>query len=148
MNNGLAENIFVFNNTVFCADAGDRTGAIFGAYTSERLNDWRVVNNIFSAPSNKPRALHPTQRGVPDKLKFSNNAFRNITEVEEGKSPLDFDLIEKGEKPVPFFAPTSVDSAAKGLKVDVPFTVTTKYIGAVQSGDDWKWLAEIPKKPN
>ncbi len=137
MNEGLAEDIQVFNNTVFCADAGDRTGAIFGAYSGERLNNWVVKNNIFVAPMEKPRALFPTQRGVNDKIKASGNVVINMTDVPDGNQVGQLSWLSgSGERPWPFFASVEPNTNLIDAGVDQgqPFHGIAPDIGAFEHG--------------
>lgn len=138
MNNGLAENIFVTNNTVFCAVAGERKGAIFGAYSAERLGaGWVVRNNVFIAPKSEPRKLFPTQRGVPEAIKYSHNLCINIEQVPDGNfAAEDPGFQNSGEKPWPYYAPANEKSFVvdKGIKVDRPFKGKAPDLGAYELG--------------
>jgi hypothetical protein len=73
MNQGLAQNIHVYNNTVFCADAGKRANSVLSAWTAERLDNWVVKNNIIVAAPTQARRLFPDQRGVPSKIAATDN---------------------------------------------------------------------------
>ena len=57
MDGGFAEDIEVTNNTVICAVAGGRSGALFAAYSAERLDHWTVCNNIVTPPSPSPTKI-------------------------------------------------------------------------------------------
>lgn len=139
MNEGLAENIYVFHNTVLCADAGDRAGTLFGAYTAERLNNWVVKNNLFIAPESQPRQFAPEERGVHKKIDATNNVFVNVkAKGGKNKSVADTELGLQGNggKPWPFFSP---DASAKllvdkGVDIGLPFEGKAPDIGAYEAG--------------
>lgn len=138
MNEGLAENIFVYNNTVFCADAGDRAGGLIGAYSEERLNNWVVKNNVFVAPASQPRSLMDQKRGVPTKITATHNVCVNVTDVPENNRIVDagaLGLRRTGDKPWPFFAPAK-DGPLVDTGVDVGLPANGKPdIGAYEFGD-------------
>ncbi|MFM9963434.1 MAG: right-handed parallel beta-helix repeat-containing protein [Planctomycetaceae bacterium] len=138
MNEGLAENISVFNNTVTFADAGERAGAVLDAYTGERLNGWVVKNNVFIAPASQPRRLMPTERGVPQKITASHNLCIHITGAPAGNhldTPPGFRL--EGDKPWPFYVPATANSFVIGRGTDVgfPFKGQAPTLGAFNFGD-------------
>lgn len=150
MNNGLAENIYVYNNTVFCADAGERTGAILDSYTGERLNNWVVKNNIFIAPKSRPRVFFPTKRGVGEKIAATDNVCINVTGALEGNlAGVDPGFARKGEKPWPYYAPADMQSfiVDRGVDVGLPFKGKAPEIGAFEAGEDFS-LDGIPMEEN
>jgi hypothetical protein len=138
MNQGLAENLHIFNNTVVFADAGERAGSILGAYSGDRLNGWLVKNNLFIAPASQPRKLMPTERGVPQKISATGNLCVNVTEPPTGNHVgVDHGLKMSGEKPNPFYAPAQPKSFVvdHGVDVGLPFKGKTPDIGAIEFGD-------------
>lgn len=139
MNRGLAENIYVYNNTVFCADAGKRAGAVLSSWTAERLNHWVLKNNIIVAPASQPRKLFPDQRGVPGKITATDNVCINVTGVPEGNHVgVDPGFRREGKRPWPYYAPARPDSFAvdRGLDVGLPFEGRAPDIGAYEFGTD------------
>ncbi len=137
MNQGLAENIRVYNNTVFCAVAGKRAGILIDSYRADRLNNWVVKNNVFVAPDAAPRKLIQTERGVPDKVIVQGNLCINCTAVPEGNfTDADPGLRRKGETPWPFFAPAGPESFVvdKGLRVGLPYRGSAPDLGAYEHG--------------
>jgi hypothetical protein len=84
MNEGLVKNMLVFNNTIFCADAGRRSGNLLDAWTAERLNNWQFKKHIAVAAWSRPRQVHPMERGVPEKITVTHNLFVNFQNVPEG----------------------------------------------------------------
>ena len=109
MNQGLAENIHAFNNTVVFAEAGDRAGSILGAYSGDRMNSWLVKNNIFIAPASQLRRFMPAERGVPLKITATNNICVNITGLPPGNHNVAAPVLKmSGNKPLPFYAPSVV----------------------------------------
>ncbi len=147
MNNGLAENIYVYHNTVFCADAGDRTGSILDAWTAERLDNWVVKNNIFVAPADRPRKLMPEERGVPGKIIAADNLCVNVTAVPEGNHVgVDPGLRGEGAKPWPYFAPAGPASFVvdRGVDVGLPFEGKAPDLGAYEFGRE----APFPDVPS
>ncbi|QNN20817.1 hypothetical protein HED60_00545 [Planctomycetales bacterium ZRK34] len=111
MNEGLAENIHVYNNTVFCADAGDRAGKLIGAYRGDRLAGWIVRNNVFVAPASQPRRLYQPERGVAEKITLDHNLLVNVTGAPDGNFTAESPgLNMSGEKPWPYYAPAAADS--------------------------------------
>ena len=109
MNQGLAENIHAFNNTIVFANAGDRAGSVLGAGSGERLNGWLVKSNIFIAPVSQPRRLMTAERGVSQEITATDNICVNITDAPPGNhigvTPV---LNMNGAKPLPFYAPSGV----------------------------------------
>ncbi len=102
MNEGLAENITVVHNTVWLADAGDRTGSILDAWSGERLNNWIVHNNIFVCAPSRPRRLMPAARGVPAKITATHNLLVNVLEPPPGNVVADDPgLCLSGGQPLP-----------------------------------------------
>jgi Right handed beta helix region len=115
VNEGLAENIEVSNNTVTFADAGERTGNILSAWSGERMSAWVVRDNVFLCPASKTRALFPTQRGVPSKITATNNLCVNVTEVPDGNAKASTSGLRlSGTKPWPFYAPIAPGAATVG----------------------------------
>ncbi len=146
MNRGLAEKIYVYNNTVFCADAGKRSGPILGAYTAERLNEWIFKNNIVVAAWSRPRQLFPLKRGVPSKITAKNNVLINVTDAPEGnflnQNP---GLLRQGDRPWQFYTPASAKSLVvdRGVDVGLPFEGKAPDIGAMEYGKKREWT-EVP----
>jgi hypothetical protein len=148
MNEGLAENIQVYNNTVFCADAGDRTGHLLDAYTAERLSGWVFKNNVAVAPESRPRQVHPMKRGVPGKMTVAHNLFVNFTEVPAGNLEADSTGLRcRGAKPVPFFLPAGASSPVvdRGVDVGLPFRGKAPDLGAFEYGMKPWTLEDIPQ---
>ena len=146
MNQGLAENIFVYNNTVFCADAGDRVGAVLSSWTAERLNNWVAKNNLIVAPASQPRKLFPDQRGVPEKITATDNVCVNVTGVPEGNHVgVEPGFCGEGQKPWPYFAPAGAASflVDRGVDVGLPFEGRAPDIGAYEFGVE----ASFPEVP-
>ncbi len=136
MNRGLAENIFVYNNTVYCADAGKRTGILLDSYRGDRLNNWVVKNNIFVAPSTCPRFLIQEKRGVPEKMTVRGNVCINMKNVPGGNYEVNPELKRKEEKPWPWYAPSGKESFVvdRGEDVKLPFEGKAPDIGAYEWG--------------
>ncbi|MGP1383528.1 MAG: Ig-like domain-containing protein [Thainema sp.] len=142
MNQGLAENIYVYHNTVTLADAGDRAGAILTAPNreglGESLNNWVAHNNIFIAPESQPRALFP-DNGVGSKITATNNIFLNVTDIPEGNYvDADPGFLNTGDRPWPFYTPSTLESLMvdSGIDVGLPFSGSAPDIGAYELGDD------------
>ena len=148
MNEGLAERIYVYNNTVFCADAGTRTGALLGAWTAERLNDWQFKNNVVVAAWSQPRSLLNMKRGVPEKISVKRNLFVNVLDVPEGnivdETP---GLARRGDKPGPFYVPAGGESVVvdRGVELELPFYGAAPDIGAFEFGVEPWTLEGIPQ---
>lgn len=148
MNEGTIENLFVFNNTIFCADAGDRAGNLLDVWTGERINNWLFKNNVVVAPQTQPRLLHGAERGVPDKISATQNLFVNFRDVPKGNFTNEtpgFQL--NGDKPSPFYLPARTESFVVNRGVDVGFPIADKApdLGAFEFGEPpWK-LEEIPQ---
>ncbi|MCM8537600.1 MAG: right-handed parallel beta-helix repeat-containing protein [Lentisphaeraceae bacterium] len=137
MNRGYAANIHFYNNTVFTANAGERAGALFGAWEAKRLDNWTVQNNIFIAPIDQPRSFMAQGRGVPTKIKSENNICVNINNVPEGNiTGVEPKFSMKGLKPWEYYKPTSesLNLIDKGIKVELPFNGDAIDIGAIELG--------------
>lgn len=141
MNQGLAEDIYLYNNTVTLADAGDRAGAILSAPNrdgrNENLNNWVVQNNIFIASESQPRQLYP-DNGVGSKITATNNILMNVTNVPDGNY-VDAvpDFVATGDRPFPFYTSTVADSLIvdRGADVGLPFLGIAPDIGAYEWGE-------------
>ena len=135
MNEGYAGGVHFFNNTVFAADAGDRSGLLFDAWSEDRLDDWRVGNNLFAAAWTRPRALLPDRDGVPAKIAVGRNLYQNILGAPPGSAsgfPPDL-LTRAGAKPAPFYRPTKDSPAVDaGEDVGLPFAGPAPDLGAVE----------------
>jgi hypothetical protein len=148
MNNGLAENIYIYNNTIFCADAGRRTGALLGAYSGDRLGNWVFKNNVVIAAWSQSRKLFPDQRGVPEKINATHNLCINVTGVPEGNyADVDPGLRREGDKPWHFYLPAGEGSPVVDRGEDVGFPSKGKApdIGAFELGEE-RPLMEIPRE--
>ena len=147
MNEGLVENMFVFNNTIFCADAGRRSGNLLDAWTAERLNNWQFKNNIAVAAWSWPRQVHPMERGVPEKITVSHNLFVNFRNVPEGNFDGELPgLKREGDKPWPFYVPVAETSNVidRGVDVGLPFRGRAPDLGAFEFGAEPWTLDDIP----
>jgi len=145
MNEGLAENIQVYNNTVFCA--AERAGHLLDAWTAERLSGWVFKNNVAVAPESQPRQVYPTARGVPTKMTVTHNLFVNFTEVPAGNLEADAPGLRcEGAKPVPFFLPAGSSSPVvdRGVDVGLPFHGKAPDLGAFEYGVKAWTLEDIP----
>jgi len=141
MNQGLAENIYIYNNTVTLADAGDRAGPILSAPNRDglnaNLNNWVAQNNLFIAPESQPRELYP-DNGVGSKITATNNILLNVTNVPDGNY---VDAIPgfaaTGDRPFPFYAPAVAESLMvdRGVDVGLPFLGAAPDIGAYEWGE-------------
>ncbi|MEM6713600.1 MAG: Ig-like domain-containing protein [Cyanobacteria bacterium P01_C01_bin.147] len=141
MNQGLAENIYVYNNTVTLADAGNRAGAILSAPNrdglNQSLNNWVVQNNIFIAPDSQPRQLYP-DNGVSSKITATNNILTNVTNVPDGNY-VDVvpGFVATGDRPYPFYTSAVAEGPMVdgGIDVGLPFLGTAPDIGAYEWGE-------------
>ena len=135
MNEGYAGGIHFFNNTVFAADAGGRSGFLFDSYAADRLDDWRVANNLFAAAWTRPRALLPDRNGVPGKIAVGRNLYQNVIGAPPGSAdgfPANL-LTRAGEKPAPFYRPGAGSPAVDaGEDVGLPFAGAAPDLGAVE----------------
>lgn len=145
-NRGTAENIYVYHNTVLCAEAGKRAGAIIAAPNRDGIKNWVVKNNIFIASPKQPRKFHPNRRGVGEEIKASHNICINLTDVPKGnfagKSP---GFQKTGKKPSPYYA-LKKDAFAvdRGTDVGFPFKGKSPDIGAIETGVQSS-LTKIPQ---
>ena len=137
MNRGKAENIHVFNNTISLANS-PRAGALFGAFSSNRLNNWIVENNVVIAPEDQPRTLFSNE-DIARKIETANNLFININDVPAGNfSSIAPGFVERGERPFPFYAPATDESfiVDRGVTLDSPFHGEAPDIGAYELGEN------------
>ena len=146
MNRGLAEKIYVYNNTIFCADAGKRTGALLSAYSAERLNDWVFKNNVVVAAWSQSRKLMQDKRDVLKKIIATNNVLINVTGAPKGNYVnQDPGLKRQDAKPWVFYSPMNAESFVvdRGVKVGLPFVGKAPDLGAVELGEKQEW-GKIP----
>ncbi|QDU10595.1 right-handed parallel beta-helix repeat-containing protein [Gimesia aquarii] len=149
MNNGLAENIFVYNNSIFCADAGNRTGTLLGVSKPERLNNWVFKNNLVIAAWSQPRRIVWKEHAeILAKMDVKHNLFVNCLAVPQGNlENEDPGLIREGQKPSPFWTSKDAESFVvdRGVNVGLPFEGEKPDIGAFEFGvEPWK-LENIPQ---
>ena len=143
VNQGVAKNIYVYNNTVTLANAGDRAGAILSApKQSNRSNDgsdssnWVVRNNIFMAPASQPRELF-RDNGTNRDITADSNIMVNIAGVPSGNYiNVDPGFLKKDDRPWPFYAPANANSPLvdHGTEVGLPFSGSAPDIGAYELG--------------
>ncbi|MGF1523918.1 MAG: right-handed parallel beta-helix repeat-containing protein [Leptolyngbyaceae cyanobacterium] len=137
MNRGVAENIYVYNNTVTLADAGDRAGAILSAPNRDglsNLNNWVAKNNIFIAPNRQPRRLVQAN-GTANKMTVTDNITVNVLDVPEGNyADIEPEFRGSGDRPWPFYAPANQNSSIvdQGVDVGLPFLGTAPDLGAYE----------------
>jgi hypothetical protein len=128
---GIANNFHIYNNTVYCADAADRTGSILAI--PNRAEKWVFRNNIVIAPAQRPRALFNTAAKGASVVTADHNVFVNVTGAPAGNwSDTDPGLALKGEKPFPYYSPASSGSFVvdKGIDVGLSFYGAAPDIGA------------------
>lgn len=136
MNRGLAENIFVYNNTVCLADAGNRASAVLGAPNENRLNNWVFKNNIVIAPENQPRRLF--NRGISNKVIATDNVVVNLIDPPpDNHINVNPGLAFTGERPWPFYIASSSKSYVidRGINVNLPYSGEAPDIGAYEFTD-------------
>lgn len=131
-NAGTAKNLKIFNNTIYCADAGSRTGAVldFPSANSLEMSGWEFKNNVVIAPSSKPRSLHWNNTNASN-VDVSNNLTINVTSAALGTiSGIQPGFKLSGAKPYPYYSPAGNSSAVVGAGVDVGLP----YVGAPDIG--------------
>jgi hypothetical protein len=139
-NKGRAENVFVYNNTVFCAEAGDRADALISAPAdnpekNEGIKNWVVKNNIFVAPASQPRKLYAD--AIASGVSATDNICVNISNTPSGNFMEAPDLQLNGRKPWPCFAPQADGfSVDRGTDVGLPFAGKAPDLGAYESGEE------------
>ncbi|MEL6816512.1 MAG: right-handed parallel beta-helix repeat-containing protein [Cyanobacteria bacterium J06598_3] len=145
MNQGLAENIYVYNNTVTLANAGPRAGAILSAPNrndpTQGANNWIAKNNIFIAPDNQVRAL-TRDNGSEQKMTVEDNVVVNVNRLPLGENNNvelghDLGVLARGDRPWPFYAPADANSPLVDLGSDVgfPFLGAAPDVGAYELGE-------------
>jgi len=148
MNNGLAENISVYHNSIFCADAGPRTGSLLGVGKAERLNGWVFKNNLVVAAWSQPRSLAPDNPDILSKLDIVGNLLVNLTQVPDGNF-VDEDpgVTRNGEKPGPFWYPVDTEAFVvdRGVELGEAFEGKAPDIGAFEFGREPWTLEGIPQ---
>ncbi|MBD3239951.1 MAG: hypothetical protein GF331_05150, partial [Chitinivibrionales bacterium] len=117
-NAGKARDFHIYNNTVYCADAEDRTGPILGVPDS--AENWMFHNNIVIAPPERPRVLYNDVQKGERVVTATHNVFVNVSNVPEGNwSDVDAGLTLSGDKPYPWYAPASETSFVVDRGVDI-----------------------------
>lgn len=135
-NSGTALNLKIYNNTIYCADAGSRTGAVldFPSSNSITISGWEFKNNVVIAPESKPRSLYWNNTNATN-VSFAKNLTININSTPSGTitgvAP-GFKL--SGTQPFPYYAPASATSAVvnNGVDVGLPYVGTNPDIGAYE----------------
>jgi hypothetical protein len=103
-NRGTAGNVQVRRNTVFCADAGERTSAILDAYDGKRFTGWIAHDNIFVCPVTKPRELFPNRGTLAGSLDAKGNIVVHVRGViPEGNQTLEQPPMRGGAKGAELF---------------------------------------------
>ena len=142
VNQGVAKNIYVYNNTVTLANAGDRAGALLSAPNrnnrGDKISHWVARNNIFIAPTSQPRQLF-RETGADRDIAIASNIMVNITNVPPGNYiNVDPGFVKKGDRPWPFYAPASKNSflVDHGTETGLPFLGSAPDIGAYELGQE------------
>ena len=138
---GVAKNIYVYNNTVTLANAGDRAGAILSApkrgnRNADDASNWVVRNNIFMAPASQPRKLFRDNETNRD-ITATSNIMINVAGVPSGNYiDVDPGFLNEGDRPWPFYAPADATSPLvdRGTEVGLPFSGSAPDIGAYELG--------------
>ncbi len=163
MNEGLAEQMHVVHNTIFCDDVGDRSEVLFWSYSEERLNHWEIRNNVIVAAPSRPRTLSATERGVAAKMSVNGNVLVNLVDPLAGNTTStkpdarSLGLHAAGNKPWAFYQPVAKGSLVDaGVPVDkpfwgedFPFAGKAADVGAVESGmplREWSIPSKTPEK--
>ena len=147
MNRGFAGGVKFYNNTVFAADAGGRSGVLFDSWSADRLDGWELKNNIFTAAWTRPRTLLPDRPGVRAKVALAANRYRFVTPpADSDAAPFDPAMLTvAGDKPAPFFRPPAGSPLVDvGEDVGLPFAGAAPDVGAFEfvppgSDDEDPW---------
>ena len=150
VNRGDAKNIYVYNNTVTFADAGDRAGAILSAPNRDsrdnnNIENWVARNNVFIAPVSQPRKLFRENGADPD-IAATDNLMVNVANVPAGNSvDIAPRFLKEGDRPWPFYTPADVDSPLvdRGTDVGLPFLGAAPDIGAYELGQSTPFSMNI-----
>jgi hypothetical protein len=132
-NAGKAKNFHIYNNTVYCADAEERTGAVLGVPDS--AENWLFHNNIVVAPPQRPRVLYGDIQKGERVVTATHNVFVNVSNLPAGNfSDVDPGLTLTGDTPYPYYAPGSATSFVvdKGTDVGLAFDGAAPDIGAYE----------------
>ena len=142
-NNGTSDNVHVWNNTVYAADAEKRAGAFIDVAKPDLTKGWSVKNNVFVAPASQPRKLCT---GLS--LGATHNLGVGLSSMPEGNLTGEPGFHLMGDKPQPFFMPAGQKSFVIGRGVDVglPFMGAAPTLGAFEL-DTKQLLTEIPSAP-
>jgi hypothetical protein len=132
---GRCDSMKIFNNTVYCADAEDRTAAILASGYTE---GWSVKNNIFVCPDSRHRKFCPVE--IAD---VKNNLCINVNGVPSGNF-IDKDpgLKLSGDKPFPWYAPAGAASFVvdRGVDVGLDYIGAAPDIGAYEYSSTATWI--------
>ena len=123
---GRLDSVYIYNNTVYLADAEDRAGAIIDSYGN--MAGWEIKNNVFIAPDSQPRRLgSAADCSYCGEITFTNNLLVNVFTQENEAIPegnytdQDPGFFLSGEKPSPFYRPAASESFVVDKGVDVGF---------------------------
>ena len=137
---GKSENMFIYNNIVFCDDAHDSTGPVLTVGADSR--NWQFTNNIVICPESRPRSF---VRGSA--VSASNNIFVNVTGVPQNSNSVGVmpSFQKEGEKPFPWYAPENENAVQvdAGRDVGLPFLGRAPDIGAYEWGEDETKVREV-----
>ncbi len=132
---GRLDNVKIYNNTVYLADAANRTEPIFNFDNLREFNGWEVKNNIFVADEARPRLIYNAGCTKCSTIDMTNNLFVNVQDnVANNFYDEDPGLTLQGEQPAPFFAPLSAASFVvdKGVEMGIPFIGDAPDLGAFE----------------
>ena len=147
MNEGLAADVRLYNNTVVTADAGGRSGTVLNAWSAERMGTWDFRNNVVVCAWSRPRTLMPAKNGVPSKITATGNLLVNVTDPPPGNFvDVEPGFTRSGGKPGPFYHPASAEAFVvdRGVDVGLPFAGAAPDLGAFEWGDPWD-LGDVPE---
>ncbi len=133
-NEGRADSIHAYNNTVYCADS-PRAGDLLGIANGQGLRGWTFHNNLVIAPDSQPRKFYRQNVGGDTAITATHNLLVNVTFAPPGNfTAEDPGLTGSGDRPFPYYAPLSEQSFVvdQGLDVGLPFIGTAPDIGAFE----------------
>lgn len=134
-NNGTAEGIHVYHNTVYLADL-PTAGRVLGLSNGTGVAGWTFQNNIIVCDPARPREFYRQDINAEQKVTATHNVLVNVTGAPAGNFvDVDPGLQLSGNVPFPYYEPGSASAYAvdRGLDMGMPYQGAAPDIGAFET---------------
>ena len=134
-NNGTAEGIHAYHNTVYLADL-PTAGRVLGLSNGTGVDGWTFHNNIIVCDPARPREFYRQDINAQQKVTATHNVLVNVTGAPAGNFvDADPGLQLSGSLPLPYYAPAGAASFAvdRGMDLGAPYQGSAPDLGAFET---------------